>query len=154
MDVSPENVKKSGLTIEKIYELLITIVGKADKAVEEEMNKFDGMDNEVQLDQQKMIVLQSKVQSWNNISGLASGMLRAIEDSLQAIMQNIREVTFRLEQKHNSLLELHFCFANSQSMLVLVGQKTILLKTNSKDKVDIDRHSMLVPRILNLLFIN
>jgi hypothetical protein len=77
-----------GITLEKIYEIMAKIIAKSDKNIQSELDKIES--DKDGLSQSQLLSIQSKIQSWQNMSATASGMLRAVGDALKATVQNIR----------------------------------------------------------------
>lgn len=75
------------LTLEKIYELLAKCVADNETSLDSAINKLE---KEGDIGQAELLAIQSKIQSWGNLGATATGLLRAIGDSLKATTQNIR----------------------------------------------------------------
>jgi hypothetical protein len=64
------------------------IIAESDRNIQSELDKIETKKDG--LSQGQLLAIQSKIQAWQNLSAVASGILRAIGDTLKATIQNIR----------------------------------------------------------------
>ena len=68
------------------FDRLIDMMRKGSAPAVPTPTKNDGVD----VAQADLLALQAKIQSWGNLTSTATGILRAIGDSLKSTTQNIR----------------------------------------------------------------
>jgi hypothetical protein len=81
-------IDNTGLTLERLYQILVTIVKNDETKMNGSIKTLE--DKESDIGEADMLVLQSKLAAWSNISSVASGLLRAVADAFKATTQNIR----------------------------------------------------------------
>ncbi|MDR1891386.1 MAG: EscF/YscF/HrpA family type III secretion system needle major subunit [Puniceicoccales bacterium] len=79
----------TGLTLERLYSTLMKVVARGEANMNEKITKLENDDGS-KIGQTELLALQSKLQSWTNMSNIASGILRAVGDALKASAQNVR----------------------------------------------------------------
>ena len=72
------------LSLETLFVLLEQALDKKEKNVREQLDKLDGAAEKVELNQTQLLAIQTRLNEWNNISGLATGIMHAVGDALKA----------------------------------------------------------------------
>jgi hypothetical protein len=75
------------ITMGRIWGLLASAVSKCEKKLNSAITKLEEQDD---IGQEQLLALQAKIQSWGNLTSTATGLLRAVGDSLKSTTQNIR----------------------------------------------------------------
>ena len=79
--------KDSAMQLGRIYAFLASCVANSEYKLNSIMKSLEKKDDVAQAD---LLALQAKIQSWGNLTSTATGILRAIGDSLKSTTQNIR----------------------------------------------------------------
>lgn len=79
--------ESSAMQLGRIYQFLASCVAKSENKLNSIMKSLEKKDDVAQAD---LLALQAKIQSWGNLTSTATGILRAIGDSLKSTTQNIR----------------------------------------------------------------
>lgn len=79
--------KPTAMQLGRIYQFLASCVAKSENKLNSIMKSLEKKDDVAQAD---LLALQAKIQSWGNLTSTATGILRAIGDSLKSTTQNIR----------------------------------------------------------------
>ena len=77
----------ASVTLGRIYALLASCVAACEKNLNSAIKKLEEEDD---IGQEQLLALQAKIQSWGNLTSTATGLLRAVGDSLKSTTQNIR----------------------------------------------------------------
>ena len=77
----------SAMQLGRIYAFLASCVANSENKLNSIMKSLEKKDDVAQAD---LLALQAKIQSWGNLTSTATGILRAIGDSLKSTTQNIR----------------------------------------------------------------
>ena len=77
----------ASVTLGRIYKLLASCVAKCEENLNSAIKKLESEDD---IGQEQLLALQAKIQSWGNLTSTATGLLRAVGDSLKSTTQNIR----------------------------------------------------------------
>ena len=77
----------SAMQLGRIYKFLASCVANSEHKLNSIMKSLEKKDDVAQAD---LLALQAKIQSWGNLTSTATGILRAIGDSLKSTTQNIR----------------------------------------------------------------
>ncbi|MDR1528801.1 MAG: EscF/YscF/HrpA family type III secretion system needle major subunit [Puniceicoccales bacterium] len=75
-------------SVERLCTTLSGIVKQNEQNLNEAIETIES--NGGDLSQAELLALQSKINTWSNLSNIASGILRAVGDALKATAQNIR----------------------------------------------------------------
>lgn len=78
---------KDSITLGRIYALLASCVATCEKNLNSAIKRLEQEDD---IGQEQLLALQAKIQSWGNLTSTATGLLRAVGDSLKSTTQNIR----------------------------------------------------------------
>jgi hypothetical protein len=77
----------NGLSLAKFYSVLASFIGKCESALNSSIAELEESSD---VGQKELLALQSKIQTWGNLTSTATGLLRAVGDSLKSTTQNIR----------------------------------------------------------------
>jgi hypothetical protein len=77
----------NAMQLGRIYAFLASCVANSENKLNSIMKSLEKKDDVAQAD---LLALQAKIQSWGNLTSTATGILRAIGDSLKSTTQNIR----------------------------------------------------------------
>ncbi|MDR2778860.1 MAG: hypothetical protein LBB16_01050 [Puniceicoccales bacterium] len=75
------------VTLGRIYKLLASCVSKCEANLNSAIRKLESEDD---IGQEQLLALQSKIQSWGNLTSTCTGLLRAVGDALKSTSQNVR----------------------------------------------------------------
>ncbi|MDR2737747.1 MAG: hypothetical protein LBB18_02280 [Puniceicoccales bacterium] len=75
------------ITLGRIYALLVSCVRTCETKLNSAILRLEGKDD---IGQEQLLALQAKIQAWGNLTSTATGLLRAVGDSLKSTTQNIR----------------------------------------------------------------
>ena len=81
--------KAQGFSLEELTALLISLIDKKEENVQSELKALSKKDSK-NVSQTELLQVQSKLNQWNNMSNLATGILHGVQDALKATVQNIR----------------------------------------------------------------
>lgn len=85
--IESTSADKDSVTLGRIYALLASCVAECEKNLNSAIKKLEAEDD---IGQEQLLALQAKIQSWGNLTSTATGLLRAVGDSLKSTTQNIR----------------------------------------------------------------
>ena len=77
----------NAMQLGRIYAFRASCVANSENKLNSIMKSLEKKDDVAQAD---LLALQAKIQSWGNLTSTATGILRAIGDSLKSTTQNIR----------------------------------------------------------------
>ncbi|MDR2432675.1 MAG: hypothetical protein LBD34_02895 [Puniceicoccales bacterium] len=76
------------VSLEKIHTSLAVLQSQLEQKMNGAVEKLQAEGGEI--DQAKLLALQTQISGWSNLSNLISGILRAVADAIKATTQNIR----------------------------------------------------------------
>jgi hypothetical protein len=79
--------QENAISLEGLYTFGSETVRRSEQNLNEVLKQLESGEK---ISQQELIALQAKMNAWNNICSVVSGMLRAVGDALKATAQNIR----------------------------------------------------------------
>ncbi|MDR1891283.1 MAG: hypothetical protein LBQ23_03900 [Puniceicoccales bacterium] len=85
--IGNEALTDTTVTLSRIYHLLASCVSRCETNLNSTIKRLE---NEDDIGQEQLLALQSKIQSWGNLTSTCTGLLRAVGDALKATSQNVR----------------------------------------------------------------